>query len=208
MKAVGRLYFLLTIFLLSLTARPAHGYLTSDFDFNVGFSSFVITVGDVERTLESLSTLEFGYNLIYSRANMAFNLSFQEIVSSEFGLLPYTRIAFGPRWYPRGLNGKKIIFDNQVKGKVWRPSPFVGLQGGLSNFSIQDNSDAQRENDVNAAVIDANVEMGVEIPVTQDWLLVGQFSYSLAVVSGGGDQRPEFTFSGIQMFVGLKITSF
>jgi len=199
----------LLILFMSVCSFQANAYLSSDFDVNAGFTSFGINVGDnIQRSLESMSTIEIGYNLIFVGADMAFNFSFQEILQSEFGSLPYTRIALGPRWFPRGLNGRRVILDNQVQGRIWRPSPFIGLQVGLSNLSIQDNTDSQLTNDFNAAMFDANVEIGVETPITSDWLLVGQFAYVVSILGETGDQRPEISYSGIQIFMGLKFTSF
>lgn len=200
---------LIFIVLFCFVSVPSNAYIASDFDANWGVSFIDVKVaGIAPKAIESYSTLEIGYNLIFSSINTALNISFMELVNSNFGLIPFTRLAFGPRYYVRGLNGTRLLLDNQVQGRLWRPSPFIGFQLGFSSLSIEDTTSPQFQNNFNAAIVDANIELGLETPISSDWLLMGQFSYLTSVLSNSGDERPELSYEGLQILIGLKITKF
>ena len=159
---------------------------------------------DFERTLQSGSTVEANYNLNFSGASTAFQVSFFEIVDSEMGYLPLTRIAAGFRYYPVGLNGGKIILDNGARGRLWRASPFGSVNFGFTNISIRDPVGS-----FNAFILDALVKVGVEIPVATDWVLLGQFGYLMSVLgSDETDIEKSIDYGGIIVLGGLRLTSF
>ena len=197
-------------FVLSLLSfNTAQGHLTSDFDVNWGASLINVEIGEVgTRSLESFTTVEIGYNLIFASVDTALNISFSEMASSNFGDLPFTRLAVGPRWYIRGLNGTRVIMGDQVQGKSWKPSPFLGLQAGFSNLSMSSEEGEAANFNFNAAVIDINAELGLETPITNGILLVGQFSYLLSLLSNSEDEATALSYGGLQIFVGIKLTQF
>jgi hypothetical protein len=197
-----------------LFSLPAQAHLTSDFDMALGYSSISIEVQDrvgviYSPQLDSESTLEFNYNLNVSGPEISITMSFMEILESEIGSMPLTRLGLGVRWYPRGLNGSKILLDNQVMGRLWGPSPFVGIIFGLSNLSVNDTTTlGSSQLGFNAAVIDGQMNFGVEIPMTSDWMLTGRFSLLTSLLSNPNIDGMNLSYSGIQIFVGMKGTAF
>lgn len=194
------------LLLLLFATKPAQAlYLTSDFDSNIGYSSINVSVGEnFQRTLDSTSTLEMNYNINFSGANSAAQISFFEILDSQMGYLPLTRLAMGFRYFPFGLNGAKNILDNGAQGKLWRASPFFAANAGFTNISIRDPVGS-----FNAFVVDGLFKVGVEIPVATDWLILGQFGYLMSLI-GESDSNPDSTVSygGIIMLAGVKLTTF
>jgi hypothetical protein len=105
--------FLLVLSIGLLCTNSSWAHLTSDYSFSLGFSSIDIVVADeISQTLESPTTFEFNYNLSMTGADLGLTLSFLEIFSSDIGDIPLTRLAIGPKWYPFGINGKRIVFDS------------------------------------------------------------------------------------------------
>mgnify|MGYP000101850696 CR=1 FL=1 len=197
-----RLSFALFTFGLILPLS-AEAHLTSDFDVGVGFSSMQVRVGDsFSKTLDALSTLEINYNLLVNEINSSLTLSFMEIADSDLGVLPYTRLGLGLRWYLFGLNGRRVILDNQAVSKVWKASPFLGLSVGLANIALNDGDQY-----FNASVMDYMVRAGVEVPIAFDWMLTGQFVYVLGMKTDSGNGQA-ISYGGVILLTGLKMSTF
>ena len=199
----------LIILVILVYSQYSYSYIKSDFDANWGVSFVDITLDGVgTRSLESYSTIKLDYNLIFSSLDMALVFSMSEMFESNFGTIPYTRFGIGPRWYIRGINGNRVLLDNQVQGRLWKPSPFIGLQLGFGSLSLEDGADVQLKSDFNAAVIDTTLEIGLETPVSANMVFIGHFSYLMSALSSSDETRPALSYSGIQLFVGLKMTQF
>ncbi len=207
MKAL--IFFSILFFVFSVEA-----YLTSDFDVTIGYTDLSIKAGtDFNRTLSSFTFLELNYNLNIAGPSLTINLSFNEIVNSNLGNMPYTRLGLGVRWYPLGLNGQRIILDNQVVAKKWEPSPFMALSAGLASMSVVSTVESDKEH-FNAAMVDYFFKFGNEIPIAADWLLIGQLGYLFGSSSAASSdsainlKNTSLQYSGMVIFCGVKLTTF
>lgn len=203
--AVRALLTMAVILPVLLGASPAGAHLTSDFDVNVGFTTIDVSIGEsFAETLESASSVEFNYNLNVSSWNTALTLSFFEMVETDFGTLAFTRIAAGMRYYPLGLNGGRVIFDNEAEGRIWKTAPYAGLTLGLSNMSVDTG-----EKSFNAAAYELGLRVGNEVPIGADWILIGQFTYLMGMKAASETQaNRDFSYTGFSLLVGFRLTSF
>lgn len=201
-----RIYLiLLTIILTYSNISFGKAYLRSDFDMNWGVGAIDIKAGKTfSRTMESPSIFQLNYNLNVDGPNLAAIFSITEFLSSTLGTLPYTRLAFGAKWYVLGLNGRRVIYDNQVQGRLYKPAPFIEMTLGISSLAV----DAGSDGEFNAALYDIALSAGVEIPIAATWLLIGKFNYLLAIPAAGGENTQALDYSGILMFAGVKTNFF
>lgn len=191
--------FLLLKCFLKPDAASAH--LTSNYDFNFGFTSFEVKAADsFKSTLESPTTIDFNYNLNMSAMKSAFSLSFSEMVTGPAGNLPFVRLGLGYRYYVLGLNGQRIVLDNDTDGRIWAPTPFIGLTFGLATLSI-----AEGQSYFNASMVDGTVRLGAEIPIGSSWVLLGQFHYINSLALVGSSTDIDVSYSGIGIFAGLRL---
>jgi hypothetical protein len=196
------------LFLILGCTNVARAHLTSNYDFNLGYASYKINAGDdFNRTMDSMSAIEFNYNINIAGPDLAATISLFELLNTDFGPLAFTRLAAGVRWYLLGLNGERVIYDNTVECKLWRSTPFGGFTLGISNLSVDDESEDNI--DFSAAFIDARVTGGVEVPVAANWILLGQFGYALTLMGGEETDRvPSVSVNGFTMMAGLRMTGF
>ncbi len=199
----------LSFFFIFGLSLPSSAAMKSDIDFNLGFSSINITAGeDLSQRIESYSTVEVNYNMIMSSMSTVFNISFQEFIDSTYGNLAYARLGVGAKWYPKGLSSQRVIFENQVIGQLFKPTPFIGLNLGLANLSVDDNSDPFLQASYNASVIDAIIQIGLETPLNPDWLLTAHFGYVQSLMSNAQGDQPALVYTGFQVLIGVKLTNF
>lgn len=130
---------------------------------------------------------------------LAYCMSFFEIINSKDGYLTFTRFSLGPRWYPRGMNGGRVIIDNDVQARVWRATPFIGMNLGISNLSVKE---------YNASLIDLTPRFGVEIPLTAKILLLGQFIVSTSLSSSSSGEAKDISYQGSSAMLGIVISNF
>ncbi len=196
--------------LLSLSF-PSYAHLTSDFDFGIGYLNMGVEAGtQFSETLSTPAVLEFNYCINFLGPETAFLMSFTQALGSDFGALAFTRLGMGVRWYVTGINGRRTILDGQVAGRMWSPSPSVGLNFGLSNISFDTKTEIDQ--DFNASAIDAKLILGVEVPMTFNWMLTGQFNIISSVLGGSasseaGTLSNEVGYTGFMMLIGLKATT-
>lgn len=182
------------------TSTKGWSYLRSDVDFGMGPISLDLKTSDFTKKLTSPAALEFNYNLIHDAYNTAYCFSFYEVSKSEDGYLSFTRFAIGAKYYPTGLNGRRMVLDNEVEAKLWKASPYVGLFLGLSNTSVKE---------YNASAFDMTPRFGVEIPVTAKLIMLAQFEIFSSLSQGGpGTGAKSFSYTGFGALIGVRVTSF
>lgn len=193
---------LLVSFLSLITASKASAFLTSDFDINVGQSSFQAKFQANQtaqtKNLSSLASLEMNYNLRQSSNGVAYSMSFFELVSSADGFLSFTRFSAGVKWYPRGMNGGRVVIDNDVTAKIWKATPFVGAGIGLANMSVKE---------FNASFTDIVPKFGVELPLTSRILLIGQFELASSLSSAASSEAKSISYQGQSATIGVIMTN-
>lgn len=182
---------------LQLISLNSAAYLTSSFDANFGQSSFIATTTTDTRTIDSFSTVEMNYSLRNSSLGIAYAFSFFEVVNSKEGSLAFTRLSFGPRWYPMGMNGHKVVIDNDVIAKIWKPTPYLGGSFGLTNLSTTT---------YNASLFDLSLRFGVEIPISPKLLLNAQYIFSQSMSSSSKSKDTEINYSGSSATLGILIS--
>ena len=185
------------LFFLCWIPNASFAYLTSSFDVNVGQTSFVAKAGTDTRTIDSFSAVEMNYSLRKSSLGVAYAISFFEIVNSKEGSLAMTCLSFGPRWYPIGMNGNKVLIDNDVVAKIWKATPYLGGSLGITNLSTEI---------YNASMFDLGIRFGVEIPISPKLLLNAQYNMSQSVSSSSKSKDTEISYSGSSAMLGLLIS--
>lgn len=182
------------VFLILAALRPvaSHAAMSSDWDVSLGATSLSYSYSSlVAEKIESTSLLELSYNLANTQVRSALNLSFTEIYNGD--KIPYTRIALGIRHYFNGFNGERVIYDSATQAKLWRTTPFVAVNAGFSNLSVEG---------FNASFVDASLRGGVEVPLVANALLVGQVSVSSSLTSNSSIAK--VTYSAITLYAGLR----
>lgn len=182
---------------LQLISFRSEAYLTSSFDLNLGQSSFTAKASTDTRTIDSFSTLEMNYCLRNSSLGIAYAISFFELVNSKEGSLALTRLSLGPRWYPIGMNGNKVLIDNDVIAKIWKATPYIGGSFGLTNLSTKA---------YNASLFDLGIRVGVEIPLSPKFLLNAQYIMSQSMSSSSKSADTQISYSGNSATLGLLIS--
>lgn len=199
--------FLAAALLLSfLSVDVARAHLTSDVDIATGYSNIQFQTAGNNVNMSTLATLDFNYNLNHAAWNSAVILNFTEATVSSQGPLAWTRLGLGLRYYLTGLAGQRVIFDNKVEGKYWRPAPFVGMTLGFSNFSVENIDGAAGY--FNASTMDANLRAGAEVVLTTNFFLTGQLSILYGFPSNNSKTGKDLSYLGTGVYVGLKIISF
>lgn len=207
----ARLFAPLAFALLGALLGPteARAALTSDFDSGLGITNFRIQVDGNVVNFESPMTLNFSYNVNYVPLNMALNLTAMESLESNQGNLNFTRLGAGLRVYPLGMNGSRIVIDSKTEARKFKPSPYVGMNMGLSNFSIlRVSSDKDQESFFNMVGIDAHLVGGNDLSLSPNLFLTAQVVLGLSLQSSARAGFGAVSYSGIGLFVGLKLASF
>lgn len=170
--------------------------VTSDWDMSLGATSLSYNYDDViQEKLESSSVIEMSYNLNNTNFLAALNLTFTEIFES--GRIPYSRIAVGARYYFDGFNGERVVYESTVQARRWRTIPFISLNMGISNLSVEG---------FNASFVDGSLRGGVEIPLVSSILLVGQVSLSSSLMASS--TVAETSYSAMTLYAGLRFIEF
>ena len=190
----------LLCFFSILSFSRAEAYLTSDWDFSAGMTSlnYKYPIAEVSSSIESLQSIEVNYSINKPSLNSALTLSFMEMIGGGDKQLPFTRLAIGARYYLIGVNGNRVILDSTTSAKVWRPTPFVSMNLGLSNLAVDD---------LNASLIDINLRGGVEVPAMSDLLIIGQFSLGASLTSPASEDE-NVSYTSMNLFVGLRFVGF
>ncbi|MBO9666353.1 MAG: hypothetical protein J7501_06020 [Bdellovibrio sp.] len=183
-----------------MMTSPAWAYLTSDWDVSLGMSSLKYYFGRLEdsKTLESSTTIEVNYSINNPSINTAFTMSFMEMTEADGMQLPFTRLSFGARYYLFGVNGMRTILDSRTQAKVWRATPFIAANLGLSNLAVEK---------LNASLMDISLRGGVEIPMMSNLLLVGQVALGSSLTSAG-DQEDSIRYELLTLFAGIRFVGF
>ncbi|WP_413582469.1 hypothetical protein [Bdellovibrio sp. HCB288] len=187
------------ILLVLFISSPSWAYLTSDWDVSLGLTSLQYDFARLEsaKSLESSTTLEVNYSLNNPSINTAMTLSFMEITEAAGLQMPFTRIAVGARYYVLGVNGMRTVLDSRTQAKVWRSTPFVAMNFGLSNLAVDK---------LNASLLDVSLRGGVEIPMMSNLLLVGQVSVGTSLTSSSDEDSVNYQF--MNLFAGLRFVGF
>lgn len=187
-------------------STPARAALTSDFDAGLGVTNIRMVVGQNVVNFESPLTATFSYNINYLPLNTSFNLTAMESLQSNQGSLNFTRVGGGFRTYPLGMNGARVIIDSKTEARKFKPSPYVGLNIGLSNFSVTDVSSSIGF--FNAVAIDGHLVGGNDLTIAPNLFLTAQVVLALGLHSPERENFGRLTYNGIGLFVGVKLTSF
>lgn len=171
--------------------------MTSSFDANLGIANFQTKSADFSKSISSISAIELNYNLNHTAVNTAYSLSFYELAKTDEGMVTFTRLSLGSRWYPRGMSGGRMIIDSDVQARIWAAAPFIGLNIGLSTLTIKE---------YNASFIDFGPRVGVEVPIAINMLLIGQFTFSSSLSSSAGDTARSVSYSGGSVTAGVVIS--
>lgn len=171
--------------------------MTSSFDANLGIANFQTKTAGFSKTLTSISAIELNYNLNHTSYNTAYTLSFYELAKTDEGAITFTRLSLGSRWYPRGMSGGRLILDNDAFARVWKASPFVGFNLGISSMTVKE---------FNASFIDIGPKVGVEVPIGINTLLIGQFIFNSSLSSSAGDNSKSVSYSGASVTIGVVIS--
>lgn len=190
----------LGFFVLMLMTSPAWAYLTSDWDFSTGMSTvnYKYPIAGVDQSIESLQAIEVNYSINKPSLSSALTLSFMEMIGGGNKQLPFTRMALGARYYLIGVNGYRVILDSTSSAKVWRPTPFISVNFGLSNLAVDD---------LNASLLDINLRGGVEVPAMSDLLIIGQFSLGTSLTAPSSEDE-NISYTSMNLFVGLRFVGF
>lgn len=202
-------HFILLFLLLAfnLGSCKAFAYLTSDTSFSMGLSSNTLSLSNTTQTITSTSMIDFTYNAYYQPLRSAFILNFTELASSNIGTLNENRIGAGLRWYVFGVNGERYVIDSQTEGRIFRPSPFLSLTGGMTTISVPSiNKDKAQY--FNAVALDWEFRAGVEIPITRSFYLVSQLSLLSSLPTYNSTTNESLAYQGVGFLLGLKATSF
>ncbi|XGC81091.1 hypothetical protein ACES2L_01180 [Bdellovibrio bacteriovorus] len=180
-------------------STQAQAYLTSDWDVSMGMTSLKYKYSNiVDDSLESSSTIEVNYSVNNPSLNTAMTLSFMEAAGGGGQQLPFTRIAIGARYYMFGVNGVRVVMDSTSEAKVWRPTPFIAVNAGLSNLAVEG---------FNASLLDLSVRGGVEVPLYSDLLLIGQVALGSSLTSADSEDEA-VTYNSMTLFAGIRFVGF
>lgn len=197
------------MFFLAVTST-ARATLVSSVDADLGFTSFrVQSAGDVDKTISSVSSIEVNYALKHSTFSTAYTMSFFELLEAQGQKLPFTRWAAGVRYYPAGFNGSRLIIDQGIEAKVWRATPFIGFNIGISNISIKTDSATTSNPDgaVNMSLLDLSPRFGIEMPITSDSLMQAQLALNSSM-EGSSNQNRKASYSGLTASIGIIFFAF
>lgn len=128
---------------------------------------------------------------------LAYAIEFFELLNSREGSLAMTRLSVGPRWYPMGMNGSKVLIDNDVVAKIWKATPYVGASLGLANLSTKA---------YNASLFDLGLHFGVEIPMSPKYLLNVQYIMNSSMSASAKSESTGISYSGSSATIGLLIS--
>ncbi|UOF00175.1 hypothetical protein [Bdellovibrio reynosensis] len=189
----------LVLIVLLMIGVQAQAYLTSDWDVSMGMTSLKYKYSNlVDDSLESSSTIEVNYSVNNPSLNTAMTLSFMEAAGGGGQQLPFTRIAVGARYYMFGVNGVRVVMDSTSEAKVWRPTPFIAINAGLSNLAVEG---------FNASLLDLSVRGGVEVPLYSDLLIIGQVALGSSLTSAASEDEA-VTYNSMTLFAGIRFVGF
>lgn len=187
----------------------ARATLVSSVDADVGFTSFHVHAPGLDTTISSVTSIEVNYALKHSTVSTAYTMSFFEILEAQGQKMPFTRWAAGVRYYPAGFNGSRLVIDQGVEAKVWRATPFIGLNGGISNISVHGGSTSTNttDGDVNVSVLDLSPRFGIEMPITSTSLMQAQLALNSSLQSSTNSNRTA-SYDGLTASIGIIFFAF
>lgn len=191
MRIFKRTSYIGLFFLLCLQSRAA---LISQVDLGTGFSTLRLNSADYTGNLTGGVSLEVNYVLKQVSISSAYTLSFYEVLRA--GAIPFTRLSAGYRFYPRGINGGRMILDQGSEAQIWKPTPYAGFSVGFANVSIEQ---------FNASLIDISPSFGAELPLTTRLLLQAQLSINTGS-SMTASEAKKISYQGITALVGVILT--
>lgn len=197
---------ILSATLALFAGAPAQAALTSDFDAGFGVTNIRLKVDTNIVNFESPLTMNFAYNINYLPLNTSLNLVAMESLQSNQGALNFTRVGAGFRTYPMGMNGQRVIIDSRTEARKFRPSPYVGANVGISNFSITEVSSSIGF--FNAVALDAHLVGGNDLTIAPNLFLTAQVVLTMSLSAPQRGSFAAMTYDGIGLFVGLKLASF
>jgi hypothetical protein len=193
--------------MILLMSRQGLASLASDVSAGMGVGSNTIALTQTQQTVTSNAILDFSYNAYYTPMRSAFILSFNENLRSNVGNLNFTRLGLGIRWYVFGYNGDRTVFDSNVEGRIFRPAPFLSLTLGGSTLSVpRINSDSRQY--FNAMAYDIDIRAGIEVPLNSRYYLVTQLASLSAFPTYNPQTKENLSYQGLNLFLGIKATSF
>lgn len=192
--------------LILLFSAPALAEISSTFDFNMGFTSVLVSTNVSKTRVDSLMTLDLNYNLNVTVCHCSLSIGFQEMPTSTQGMMNFTRVGVGGRYYPFGENGMRVILDSKVEGRVWAPAPFVGVDIGMANISVAKADETGRY--FNMVANDIAIRFGNEIPIRSDVIIMGHLLYYTSLSSASQSESTASSYNGYGVYVGVRLTSF
>lgn len=177
-----------------LGAAPARAALTSQVDVGAGFSTLRLTSMGHSTNISGGVSTELNYLLKHPQISSAYSLSFHETMLG--GNLPFTRLSAGYRWYPRGINGGRLILDQGAEAQIWKPTPYGGLSLGIANVSVEE---------YNASLIDTSLFFGAELPLTTRLLIQAQLGFNGGSSMGASESR-KASYQGVTAMFGIILT--
>lgn len=184
--------------MFSAFATKAHALLISSVDAGLGFSTYKLNYSGLTHSMTSTSTIELNYVLKHSALSSAYTLSFMEMLSESNRQLPFTKLAFGYRWYPMGMNGGRLILDQGAIAQVWKATPFALLSMGMTNVSIPE---------FNATLIDTTLGFGAELPLNTQTLIQAQLGLHTGN-STASSQARAISYQGMSVIFSLIFLGF
>lgn len=155
------------------------------------------------RTLTSLTGAQIDYNIALFDFRTVASFSFTQLVGSNLGPSPFSRLALGVSYHLFRINGQRVLLDNQVESRVWGISPALELSIGINKLTIND-PDAKNFNFA-ASLLDAVPRVLIEIPMSSTFLLMLRAGSYVTLLGKNADYN--IKLSGLLLNVGFKLTT-
>lgn len=195
-----KMHSLLEIFLLicfSATLTPARASVVSSVDASLGFTSLNLSTAGYSKSLSSPSLIEMNYLLWMNNISGAIAISFSELLQSDGKTVPMSQLGIGYRYYPLGFNGSRVVLDQGVIGRIWKSTPFLGLNLSMVNISVEE---------FNASLVAISPRFGVELPISSSIFLQASLVFNTA--SSTGSSERSVSYSGFSALLGLTFMDF
>ncbi len=195
-----KMHPLLQIFLLfcfSGILSTSRANVISSVDASLGFTSLNLSTTGYSKSLSSPSLIEMNYLLWMNNISGAIVVSFSELLQGEGKTVPMSQLGLGYRYYPLGFNGSRVILDQGVIGRIWKSTPFLGLNVSMVNISVEE---------FNASLIAISPRFGVEMPISSSLFLQASLVFNTASSTGSSDRA--VSYSGFSALLGLTFMDF
>ena len=203
------LIFALVAFLNPLSAHAIK--TASSFDASwayvpgLGITATEVATGFVnnERTLSSKSGFQIDYNVALFDYRTVVSFSFLELLTSNLGEIPISRLSIGASYHFLRVNGQRVLLDNQVESRVWGISPAIELSLGITKVTIKDPNVANFN--FAASLLDVMPRLLIEVPITSSFLLMLRAGPYLTLK--GANTVYDIKMKGLIINVGFKLTT-